>query len=64
MSTAISGEGEGGNVILEIIDTARFVGSIPLTDSSSAPSTAVSSIRPGGAGQAGDVRIYANTLLV
>ena len=61
LSAGTFGAGEAGDVILEIADTARFVGSNPNDGS---PSGAFNQIGPDGAGRGGNVEIHANTLEV
>ena len=59
LSTLASGSGQAGNIVLEIADTARFVGVDPVDGTASA---ALSSIGPDGEGRGGNVEIRANTL--
>ncbi|HEY9735978.1 MAG TPA: hypothetical protein V6D06_06835, partial [Trichocoleus sp.] len=61
LSAATFGQGPAGSVILEITDTARFVGSGP---DSKLPSGAFSRVTPIGQGAGGDVRVKAVNLEV
>ena len=61
LSTSNLGKGEAGSVILEIVNTAQFIG---FNSINGIPSGASSTIQPDGEGRSGNVEIRANTLEV
>lgn len=61
VSTIVAGDGNGGDVVLSIRDTARFEGVAPPDGQ---PSGISSSIQPGGDGDGGDIEITAGNLEV
>ena len=67
LSSATNGEGNAGNIILDIAETARIEGSanIVLDDTTTlSPSLVTSNIQETGDGMGGDVIIRANNLIV
>jgi filamentous hemagglutinin family protein len=61
INSLVLGRGQGGDVVLTIRDTARFVGDNPVNGS---PSGAFSSIAPNGEGQGGNVQLQAGNVEV
>ena len=62
LSASTFGEGDAGDVVIEVTDTARFDGVNPFDSSS--PSSARSAVEPGGLGNGGNLQITATNLEV
>jgi filamentous hemagglutinin family protein len=61
LSASTSGQGNAGNILLEIGQTARFAGRSALNGE---PGGAFSNVQPTGAGQSGDINLTARNLAV